>query len=240
MCELVPMGAAVQVGDPLPGVTAHDVAERLGDSPSDASLAEAIAAACAKAGHLMHLVGEDDGLAGELDEWLGLEERLWRMALDTLARDGVAPGKGPGMMRVVAPFMERNGYVDACGWWVHAGGDCENGKSAQLNGILLEVFPELKEQFAEYVSWQDGMETGCFLTYEDLLLPLARRALDERDEPSLTRLGDFIEQLMTSGDGYAVNVATVGLIEGLKAFGNPLIRSFLGPVSLGEFDTMIY
>ena len=84
------------------------------------------------------------------------------------------------------------------------------------------------------------METGCFLTYEDLLLPLARHALDNRDEALLTRLGAFIEQLMTSGDDYAVNVAIAGLIEGLKAYGNPLIRSFLDPVSLEEFDTLIY
>jgi hypothetical protein len=84
------------------------------------------------------------------------------------------------------------------------------------------------------------METGCFLTYEDLLLPLARQALDKRDEALLTRLGAFIEQLMTSGDDYAINVATVGLIEGLKAYGNQLVRSFLGPISLKEFDTLIY
>ena len=84
-----PKGAAVQDGDPLPGVAARDVAEQLGDRPSDASLARAIADACAKVGHLMHLVGEDDGLAEELGEWLELEERLWRMALDALARDGI-------------------------------------------------------------------------------------------------------------------------------------------------------
>lgn len=84
------------------------------------------------------------------------------------------------------------------------------------------------------------METGCFLTYEDLLLPLTRQALDKRDEALLTRLGAFIEQLMTSGDDYAINVATVGLIEGLKAYGNQLVRSFLGPISLKEFDTLIY
>lgn len=82
------------------------------------------------------------------------------------------------------------------------------------------------------------METGCFLTYEDLLLPLARTALEESDGAFLARLGSFIEQLTASDDGYAVNVATVGLIEGLKAYGNPLIRSYLGPISLKEFDAM--
>ena len=110
----------------------------------------------------------------------------------------------------------------------------------KLNTLLLQTFPELAGQFEEYTSWQDGMETGCFLTFEDLLLPLAYLALDNHDETFLTRLGAFIEQLMTSGDNYAVNVATVGLIEGLKAHGNPLIRSYLGPVSLEEFDTMVF
>lgn len=78
------------------------------------------------------------------------------------------------------------------------------------------------------------------LTYEDLLLPLARQALVAKDKDFLTRVGSFIEELMDSGDDHAMNVAIVGLIEGLKAYGNPLIRSFLGPVSLKEFDTMAY
>ena len=45
---------------------------------------------------------------------------------------------------------------------------------------------------------------------------------------------------MTSGDELAANVATVGLIEGLKAHGNDLIRSFLGPNSLQEYDNLSY
>lgn len=110
----------------------------------------------------------------------------------------------------------------------------------KLNLLLLKRFPELTRQFEEYTSWQDGIATGCFVTYEDLLLPLARQALDAHDGNFLTRLGDFIEELMNSGDEHAVNVATVGLIEGLKAYGNLLIRSFLGPTSLKVFDHMIY
>lgn len=358
-----PKAAVAQLGDPLPGVAVQVFAKQLGDSPTDASLAEAIALTCEKAGHLMHLVEEGEASGDELDEWLGLEKELCQRSLEVLARDGIAAGKSPGLMRAIAPFMERNGYVDACGWWVprgerpesiddlcpqcgaplegfvegsSMGQRCPNcnwaivrtyappivedeqkytivvapggtptrealkavsrvamcnyiaakrliedapaaifasratevlarkngleeagvpievqpsfpydkdGKlmgEVKLNGLLLESFPELTDKFEEYTSWQDGMETGCFLTYEDLLLPLARRALDNHDEAFLTRLGAFVERLMTSGDGHAVNVATVGLIEGLKAYGNQLVRSYLGPVSLEEFDTMVY
>ena len=357
-----PESAAVLFGDPLPGVTASSFSDKLGEGLSDHDLAEAIALTCNKVGHLFHLVEEDEDSGNEFDEWLGLERELCR---EVLARDGVAPGEGPGLMGRIAPFMERNGYRDACGWWVRdeggadqdvAGGICPecgsdleslvegssmgsrcpacgwsvvttfalpiledereytiilmpggaptrealkaisriamrnyvtakhlmegapatlfSGRAAEvlerkneledagvlievrpdfpydrdgklkdavrLNKLLLETFPELAEQFKEHTSWQDGMETGCFVTYEDLLLPLARHALDDHDETLLTRLGVFIEQLMTSGDAYAVNLATVGLIEGLKAYGNSPIRSFLGPVSLKEFDTMVY
>lgn len=359
-----PKGAVAQFGDPLPGVAVQAFAKQLGDSPTDASLAVAIALTCEKVGHLMHLVEEGEASGNELDEWLGLEEELCQRALEALERNGIAAGKSPGLMCAIAPFMERNGYVDACGWWVpsdecpesvddglcpkcgaplegfiegssmdqrcpncewaivrtyappivedeqkytivvlpggaptrealravsriamcnyiaakrlienapavifaghatevlaHKNGVEEAGvpievhpsfpydkdgkllDEVKLNGLLLESFPELTEKFEEYTSWQDGMETGCFLTYEDLLLPLARRALDSHNEAFLTRLGIFVEQLMTSGDGHAVNVATVGLIEGLKAYGNLLIRSYLGPISLEEFDTLVY
>ena len=118
--------------------------------------------------------------------------------------------------------------------------DGQLANEVRLNRLLLAEFPELKEKFEEYASWQDSMETGCFLTYEDLLLPIARHALDENDEALLDRLGALIERLITSGDALAINVATVGLIEGLKAYGNTIIRDFLGPVSLDEFDTLAY
>lgn len=310
----------------------------------------------------MHLVAEDEALGRDLDEWLDLERELCQ---EVLARDGATLREGLGLTELIAPFMERNGYRDACGWWVSdeenaitdvADGICPEcgaelkgfvegssmgsrcpkcgwsvvttfappivddereyaiilmpggtptrealevisriamcnyvatkqlmectpttlfaGRAAEvlarkneledagvpievrpdfpydkdghleneirLNKLLLDKFPELIERFEEYTSWQDGMETGCFLTYEDLLLPLARQALDERDEEFLSHLGSFIEGLMTSGDSYAVNVAIVGLIEGLKAYGNPFIRSYLGPISLEEFDTLVY
>ena len=110
----------------------------------------------------------------------------------------------------------------------------------QLNRLLLEAFPELADEFEEYTSWQDGMETGCFLTYEDLLLPFARDALDAKDDVKLTRIGTFIEKLVTLGDDYAVNVATGGLLEGLRADGYDTIRQYLGTTSLAEYDSMAY
>ena len=110
----------------------------------------------------------------------------------------------------------------------------------ELNSCMLTRFPELEEAFERYTSWQDGMHTGCFLTFEDLLLPLAIEAVRDKNKPLLTRIGSFIEELMTSGDDYSVNVATVGMLEGLKASGGCPADDFLGPTSLKEYNALEY
>ena len=110
--------------------------------------------------------------------------------------------------------------------------------AAELNKLLLDAFPELRSEFDEYTSWQDGQETGCFLTYEDLLLPLVRNALAKQDEVFLARASAFIEDLMNLGDEYAENVATVALLEGLEPSKNGGIRPYLGKKSLVEYDAL--
>ena len=50
-----------------------------------------------------------------------------------------------------------------------------------LNEKLLVLFPELKSEFEDYVSWQDGMGTGAFLTYEDVFRPHVEHALATGD-----------------------------------------------------------
>ena len=137
-----PKGAAILMGDPLPGLTAQDFADGLDDSLSDHDLAEAIALVCNKVSHLLHLVEEGEASRDELDEWLVLENKLCQEALE---RGGSISGEGPGLMGMIAPFMERNGYRDACGWWV-----CDEGGASQDSaesicpecGASLEGFVE--------------------------------------------------------------------------------------------------
>ena len=107
----------------------------------------------------------------------------------------------------------------------------------ELNGILLNEFPELSEEFEEYTSWQDGMDTGCFLTYEDLLLPRICKAFRECDDLFLDRACRFVEHLLTMGDSYAENLATIGILEGVKSTEDArVVRQYLGPKSLEVFD----
>lgn len=108
---------------------------------------------------------------------------------------------------------------------------------SELNEVLLNEFPELSEEFDEYTSWQDGMDTGCFLTYEDLLLPRIRKAFRERDDLFLDRACRFVERLIASTDPYARNIATVGILEGVKSTEDAnVVRPYLGPKSLKVFD----
>lgn len=111
----------------------------------------------------------------------------------------------------------------------------------QLNEILLEEFPELATELEKCISWQDGMDTGAFLTYEDVFRPRLEKAVELGDDGFLERAGTFIERLLLSGDEYTVNVMIVGILEGLKAnCDNDAVREFLRPRSLEEFDSLRY
>lgn len=112
---------------------------------------------------------------------------------------------------------------------------------SQMNEAPKEAFPELAPELEKYTSWQDGMDTGAFLTYEDVLRPRIEQAIESGDEDCLSRAREFIESLFTSGDPHAANVVTVGILEGLKAnCDNDSVRAFLAPESLREFDSLAY
>lgn len=110
----------------------------------------------------------------------------------------------------------------------------------ELNERLLGSFPELKSEFEDYVSWQDGMETGAFLTYEDVFRPYIEHALATGDSAFLERTAVFIENLFLTGDDYAMSVVYVGVLEGLKAdCDNDRVRAFLKPVTREQFDELV-
>ena len=111
----------------------------------------------------------------------------------------------------------------------------------QMNESLLAAFPELKDEFEKYVSWQDGMDTGAFLTYEDVFRQHLERAIEKGDASFLKRAGSFIEDLYLTGDKYAMNVVYVGILEGLKAnCDNKAVHAFLKPTTKKEFDELKY
>ncbi|WP_154053598.1 hypothetical protein [Olsenella uli] len=114
-------------------------------------------------------------------------------------------------------------------------------KESELNEGLLGSFPEIKSEFESYVSWQDGMETGAFLTYGDVFRSHVERALTTGDSVFHERTADFIENLFLTGDDYATSVVYVGVLEGLKAdCDNEKVRAFLKPVTRKQFEELVY
>lgn len=112
---------------------------------------------------------------------------------------------------------------------------------SRMNKLLIEAFPELKDEFENYVSLQDGIDTGAFLTYEDVFRPRIERALETEDLSFLERAANFIEALYNSGDSYAMSVVYVGILEGLKAnCDNQKVLAFLKPVTNALFRQLVY
>ena len=68
--------------------------------------------------------------------------------------------------------------------------------SKKLNGILLLTFPDLKEKFEKETSWQDGIDTGCFITFEDVFMPYVKEAVSKCDLNKIKEVFEFIEYLI--------------------------------------------
>lgn len=113
-----PEGAVVMASEPLPGITPEKWLSMLGESYGDVELATALAGAWNKCGWLGHDLDDDDytqEMISEHDAWWALEEELIAEVARRMNRECETP-----YVKLIAPFMERNGYRDGCGWWVKA------------------------------------------------------------------------------------------------------------------------
>lgn len=90
-------------------------------------------------------------------------------------------------------------------------------ESREFNLLLLQRFPEMKEDFSNYVSWQDGIDTGSLLIVEDVLNKLFWRSVENGDYDLVKEIFGFAEKILEQGDTYACNVIAVGFLEAIKA-----------------------
>lgn len=90
--------------------------------------------------------------------------------------------------------------------------------SKELNEILLLTFPELKEKFDEETSWQDGIDTGCFITFEDVFMPYVKEVVRNYDLNKINKVFDFIEYLSLIKDDYIENIVYVAILENIATF----------------------
>ncbi len=87
--------------------------------------------------------------------------------------------------------------------------------SCELNKLLIETFPNLKEAYEEEVSWQEGDDTGAHIVYGDILAPYLVRCLNEQDEDEIKKIFAFIERILELRDNYSEEVIAFSIIEGI-------------------------
>ena len=95
-------------------------------------------------------------------------------------------------------------------------------QSKELNNLLLEKFPELNEKFIEETNWQEGIETGSFIVFEDVFMPFLEVNIEMNNADIIERIYSFIESLCYIDDKYVQNVLYVAIFENIASYANPI------------------
>ena len=112
----------------------------------------------------------------------------------------------------------------------------------ELNLKLLEAIPEIKAQYDEETSWQDGDETGSHIVFEDVLTPFVKLHLCEKSERICQRIFDFLEELLETEDGYAEKVIVLSVLESLifdEDVEKRYLLSFAKSKTLHQFEMLL-
>ena len=88
-------------------------------------------------------------------------------------------------------------------------------KSFELNKLLLERFPNLKETYQDEVSWQDGDETGSHIVYGDIFTPYIIECFKNQKDDKIIAIFNYLETILLKQDEYAGEVITFSVIESI-------------------------
>ena len=109
-------------------------------------------------------------------------------------------------------------------------------KCKELNTKLLEAFPELKQSFEDETSWQEGLETGSTVVYEDVFVPFIEEAITKNDTNTIERIFAFIEELAQIDDEYTKQLLKICVFDNLLFFDDEIdYAKWLKPKSLSLF-----
>lgn len=101
-------------------------------------------------------------------------------------------------------------------------------QAKELNFLLLERFPELKDKFDEETSWQEGIETGSFIVFEDVFMPFLEANVELNNIEMVDRIYSFVEELSNINDEYVENILYVAILENISGYVNP--EPFIKPL----------
>jgi len=90
--------------------------------------------------------------------------------------------------------------------------------SREINQKLIETFPEIRPEIETEISWQDGLDTGSTVVFEDVFVKSVIAALHFKNDSYLRRVFRFAEDMLETGDEYAINVIEVAFIEAIASY----------------------
>ncbi|MBQ9046678.1 MAG: hypothetical protein IJ120_02150 [Solobacterium sp.] len=88
----------------------------------------------------------------------------------------------------------------------------------KMNRLLLENFPELQDDFEKETSWNEGIETGSYVVYEDVFMPFIIRSFVDKDKNKIDRIMKFVEELSSSDDFEIRNLIGVTVIDNIRMY----------------------
>lgn len=89
---------------------------------------------------------------------------------------------------------------------------------ADMNKLLLSRFPELKEDFEKETAWNEGIETGSYVVYEDVFMPFIIKSFAEKNKDDILRIMNFVEEMASSEDFEKRNLIGVTIIDNIRMY----------------------
>ena len=92
----------------------------------------------------------------------------------------------------------------------------------ELNKKLLSAFPELKDDFEKETSWQEGINTGSTVVYEDVFMPFVISAIEDHDAVKIKRVFEFVENLASMQDDYTDQLVMISIFDELVFYNSEI------------------
>ena len=87
--------------------------------------------------------------------------------------------------------------------------------SSELNRILIDNFPNLRDEYLKELCWQEGDATGSHTVYGDVFTPYLTGCIVKDSKEEVKTALDFLEKLLGMNDGYVDEVVYFSVLESI-------------------------
>ena len=111
-------------------------------------------------------------------------------------------------------------------------------KSKELNLLFLKRFPNLRKAFEDETEWQEGIDTGSTVVFEDVFMPYIIFCVENNLEDEISNCFKFVEECVSSNDDYQKQVIEISIIDNIRSYDiSEKLISYLLPKSLASFNS---